>query len=90
MAYNFSFHFLLAFFLLAQGSTIRFAVARLGYLDNVHPRETLERMEKLGKWDKAVIRRLRRRQAAHENAYEQLSIYAAGVVSLSTRLIDRL
>jgi len=82
--YNYSYHLLLAYFLLTHASSTRWATVRAGYLNNSNPRQALDKMEKLGKWDKELLGRLKRRQAAHENAFESLGIYAAAVVAGNT------
>lgn len=78
---NYSYHLLVLTILQAFIITPRIAIARLGFLDNVNPRQALDKMEKLGKWDKEVVKRLRRRQAAHENCLESLGVVCAAVVS---------
>jgi uncharacterized MAPEG superfamily protein len=79
--HNYSYHLLVLTILQAFAITPRIAIARLGFLDNVHPRQALDKMEKLEKWDKITIRRLRRMQAAHENCLESLGAVCAAVVS---------
>jgi hypothetical protein len=79
---NYSYHLLVLTILQAFAITPRISIARLGFLDNVHPRQALDKMEKLEKWDKATIRRLRRMQATHENCLESLGAVCAAVVSL--------
>jgi uncharacterized MAPEG superfamily protein len=84
--YNYSYHMIIAYFILAQLSSVRFATVREGYLNNHNPRIALDKMEKLGKWNKETIARLRRRQAAHENSLESLGIFAAAVVRFALLL----
>lgn len=81
---NYSYHILVLIILQAFLITPRIAIARLGFIDNVHPRQALDKMEKLGKWDQKVIRRLRRRQAAHENCLESLGVICAAIVAGNT------
>ncbi|ORY25721.1 hypothetical protein BCR39DRAFT_543075 [Naematelia encephala] len=82
--YNASYHLLIV----AWGQTLfasnRGAMARLKWKDNVNPRVAIDELEKSGKYPPHVVAKLRRRQAAHENAYEGLIMLGTAVVAGNT------
>lgn len=85
---NYSYHITVFTILQAFICTPRIATARAGWIDNVHPRQALDRMEASGKFDKELVRYLRRRQAAHENCLESLGPFCAAVVAGNTAGVD--
>jgi uncharacterized MAPEG superfamily protein len=80
MVANYSYHLLGLTIIQGFFSSPRIIMARLGMNDNVNPRQALDTMERQGKWDKATIAKLRRRQAAHQNCLESLGPVCAAVV----------
>ena len=85
---NYSYHITVFTILQAFLVTPRIATARAGFVDNVHPRQALDKMEATGKFDKELVRYLRRRQAAHENCLESLGPFCAAVVAANTAGVD--
>ena len=85
---NYSYHITTLTILQAFIATPRIATARAGWLDNVHPRQAFDKMEASGKFDKELIRYLRRRQAAHENCLESLGPFCAAVVAANTAGVE--
>lgn len=79
--YNYSYHLLILTFLQTNFASPKGDILRLGKYDNANPRTDIDRIEKDGKVPPHVIARVRRRQAAHENCYDNLGIFAAAVVS---------
>ena len=79
--YNFSYHSILVIWVYTLVASTRFAAVSLGWKDNVNPRVAVSEMEKSGKYKPAVIAKLRRREAAHQNAYEAMPMFCAAVVS---------
>jgi uncharacterized MAPEG superfamily protein len=81
--YNYSYHAIIPVFLQTLFSSTRGATIKLGWKDNADPRSNIADMEKSGKYSPNVIRKLRRREACHQNCYEALGIFCAAVVSHS-------
>jgi uncharacterized MAPEG superfamily protein len=81
--YNYSYHLLILTFLQTNIASPKGAILRLGKYDNANPRTDLEKIEKDGKVSPNLIAKLRRREAAHQNCYDNLGIFAAAVVSYS-------
>ena len=79
--YNFSYHSILVIWVYTLVASTRGAAVSLGWKDNVNPRVAISDMEKSGKYKPAVIAKLRRREAAHHNAYEAMPMFCAAVVS---------
>ncbi|WVN85194.1 uncharacterized protein L203_100339 [Cryptococcus depauperatus CBS 7841] len=74
-------------------ASLRGPALQLGFRNNVSPRQILEEMEKSGKVKPHTLAKLRRRQAAHENCFENEPIFIGAVVAgnavgLSTRFMN--
>ena len=78
---NYSYHVIVGVFLQTLFSSARGATIKLGWKDNADPRNNVNDMEKSGKYSPNVIRKLRRREACHQNCWEALGIFCASVVS---------
>jgi uncharacterized MAPEG superfamily protein len=78
--YNYSYLLLIATFLQTNIASPKGAIIRLGKYDNANPRTDLDKIEKDGKVSPNLIAKLRRREAAHQNCYDNLGIFAAAVV----------
>lgn len=78
--YNYSYHLLILTFLQTNIASPKGAIIRLGAYDNANPRADIAKLEKDGKVSPAAIAKVKRRQAAHENCYDNLGIFAAAVV----------
>jgi uncharacterized MAPEG superfamily protein len=78
---NYSYHTIILVFLQTLFTSNRAVTVRLGWRDNADPRQNIADMEKTGKYSPNVIRKLRRREACHQNCYEALGIFCASVVS---------
>jgi hypothetical protein len=91
---NYSYHVIVGVFLQTLFSSTRGATIKLGWKDNADPRNNVTDMEKSGKYSPNVIKKLRRREACHQNCWEALGIFCASVVSpllhLQTLLTERL
>jgi uncharacterized MAPEG superfamily protein len=84
---NYSYHIIILVFLQTLYASTRGVTVRLGWRDNADPRSNIDDMEKSGKYSANLIKKLRRREAAHQNCYEALGIFCASVVSsLNPRL----
>jgi hypothetical protein len=79
---NYSYHVIVGVFLQTLFSSTRGATIKLGWKDNADPRNNIMDMEKSGKFSPNVIKKLRRREACHQNCWEALGIFCASVVSL--------
>lgn len=79
--YNYSYHLLLAVFIQTNVASPKGAILRVGAYDNANPRSDLDKIEKDGKVSPRLIAKLRRREAAHQNCYDNLGIFAATVVA---------
>lgn len=79
---NYSYHVIVGVFLQTLFSSVRGATIKLGWKDNADPRNNVTDMEKSGKYSPNVIKKLRRREACHQNCWEALGIFCASVVSL--------
>ncbi|TYJ53336.1 hypothetical protein B9479_006051 [Cryptococcus floricola] len=62
-------------------ASLRGATIRLGFPNNVAPREVISEMEKSGKVKPHTIAKLKRRQAAHENCFENMGPFIGAVVA---------
>lgn len=80
MVANYSYHTVILVFLQTLFTSNRMVTVRLGWRDNADPRLNIADMEKSGKYSQALIRKLRRRDACHQNCWEALGIFCAGVV----------
>jgi uncharacterized MAPEG superfamily protein len=78
---NYSYHVIVGVFLQTLFSSTRAATIKLGWKDNADPRNNIMDMEKSGKFSPNVIKKLRRREACHQNCWEALGIFCASVVS---------
>jgi uncharacterized MAPEG superfamily protein len=78
---NYSYHVIVGVFLQTLFSSTRGATIKLGWKDNADPRNNIMDMEKSGKFSPNVIKKLRRREACHQNCWEALGIFCASVVS---------
>ncbi|AAW41499.1 hypothetical protein CNBB4380 [Cryptococcus deneoformans B-3501A] len=90
---NISYYTLPLVHLQTLGASIRFATRRLGFRNNVNPRQVLDDMEKSGKVKPKTLEKLRRRQAAHENCFENEAIFIGAVIAgnqvgLSTKYMN--
>jgi uncharacterized MAPEG superfamily protein len=81
--YNYSYHAIIGVFLQTLFTSNRFLTVRLGWRDNADPRQNIVDMEKSGKYSANLIKKLRRREACHQNCWEALGIFCASVVSTS-------
>jgi uncharacterized MAPEG superfamily protein len=79
--YNYSYHAIIGVFLQTLFTSNRFLTVRLGWRDNADPRQNIVDMEKSGKYSANLIKKLRRREACHQNCWEALGIFCASVVS---------
>ena len=79
--YNYSYHAIIGVFLQTLYTSNRFLTVRLGWKDNADPRQNIVDMEKSGKYSANLIKKLRRRDACHQNCWEALGIFCASVVS---------
>lgn len=82
---NISYYTLPLVHLQTLGASIRFATRRLGFPNNVNPRQVLDDMEKSCKVKPKTLEKLKRRQAAHENCFENEAIFIGAVVSALSR-----
>jgi uncharacterized MAPEG superfamily protein len=90
---NYSYHVIVGVFLQTLFSSTRGVAIKLGWKDNADPRNNITDMEKSGKFSPNVIKKMRRREACHQNCWEALGIFCASVVSpypdRQTSLINR-
>lgn len=86
---NISYYTLPLVHLQTLGASIRFATRRLGFRNNVNPRQVLDDMEKSGKVKPKTLEKLKRRQAAHENCFENEAIFIGAVVSAPFETVSR-
>ncbi|KAL7422240.1 hypothetical protein Q5752_002886 [Cryptotrichosporon argae] len=78
---NLSYHLLPLVWLQAQYAGTRGACRRLGFPDNVAPREVIGEMERSGRVPKRVVDKVKRRDAAHANCLEGLPLIFAAVLA---------
>ncbi|KAE8538124.1 hypothetical protein D1P53_006191 [Cryptococcus gattii VGV] len=90
---NISYYILPLVHLQTLAASIRGAAVRLGFPNNVNPRQVLDEMEKSGKVKPKILEKLKRRQAAHENCFENEAIFIGAVIAgnhvgLSTKYMN--
>ncbi|WVQ77960.1 hypothetical protein IAT38_000041 [Cryptococcus sp. DSM 104549] len=78
---NISYYMLPLVHLQTLGASIRFATVRAGFRNNVNPRESLDLMQKSDKYKPETVAKLRRRQAAHENCFENEAVFIGAVIA---------
>ncbi|WVQ98593.1 hypothetical protein IAU59_005723 [Kwoniella sp. CBS 9459] len=81
---NYSYYLIPLVHLQTLATSIRGATIRLGFRNNVNPRELLAEIEKSGKVKPATLAKVKRRQAAHENCFENEAIWIGAVIAGNT------
>ncbi|KAK6902773.1 hypothetical protein I203_108032 [Kwoniella mangroviensis CBS 8507] len=81
MSTNYSYYLIPLVHLQTLATSIRFASRRLGFPNNVNPRDVIKEMEASGKLKKEVLDKIKRRQAAHENCFENEPIWICAILA---------
>ncbi|WVR05050.1 hypothetical protein IAU60_002062 [Kwoniella sp. DSM 27419] len=81
MTVNISYYLIPLVHLQTLTTSIRGASIKLGFRNNVCPREVIEEMEKSGKVKPHTLAKIKRRQAAHENCFENEAVWIGAVVA---------
>ncbi|WVF72338.1 hypothetical protein IAT40_007151 [Kwoniella sp. CBS 6097] len=81
---NYSYYLIPLVHLQTLVTSIRGASIRLGFRNNVNPREIIGEMEKSGKVKPATLAKVKRRQAAHENCFENEAVWIGAVIAGNT------
>ncbi|WWC69614.1 uncharacterized protein I206_103557 [Kwoniella pini CBS 10737] len=78
---NYSYYLIPLVHLQTLATSIRFAARRLGFPNNVNPRDVIKEMESSGKLKKHTLDKIKRRQAAHENCFENEAVWIGAVIA---------
>ncbi|WRT66974.1 uncharacterized protein IL334_003939 [Kwoniella shivajii] len=81
MTTNYSYYLIPLVHLQTLCTSIRFATVRLGFRNNVNPREIIAQMEKSGKVKPHTLDKIKRRQAAHENCFENEAVWIGSILA---------
>ncbi|OCF38344.1 hypothetical protein I317_07888 [Kwoniella heveanensis CBS 569] len=81
---NYSYYLIPLVHLQTLVTSIRGASIRLGFRNNVNPRDVIAEMEKSGKVKPHTLAKVKRRQAAHENCFENEAVWIGAVIAGNT------
>ncbi|WWC85335.1 uncharacterized protein L201_000198 [Kwoniella dendrophila CBS 6074] len=81
MTTNYSYYIIPLVHIQTLATSIRFAARRLGFPNNVNPRDVIKEMEVSDKIKKHTLDKIKRRQAAHENCFENEAVFIGAVLA---------